>query len=290
VAILTAYLDESGTHDGSPLTMMAGYVGYSGAWRKFDRKWSNALRKEGISHFHAKDFVKGSGEFRRWTEQRKLRFIDKADILCKAHCIFGFASSFSNSDYESIWLGRGPLKKGQLDSKYGLAFRLVMCFLPDIIHRIFAAVGKQVTLHLALESGHKNAGDVIRIYEQFLKDAPPHWVQIMGTLTFVEKLKCKQVQGADSLAWSAYRVEQRPPEELPIQSFDFNREDWKPALEYAKKDRGDRPVFRLRGTENVLAELRDNLFAQVEARQAYGRQRSRPESDGHKEAQNKQLR
>jgi hypothetical protein len=39
---LTAYLDESGTHDGSRLTVMAGWVGYTDRWRDFDRKW-NAL-------------------------------------------------------------------------------------------------------------------------------------------------------------------------------------------------------------------------------------------------------
>jgi hypothetical protein len=73
--ILTAYVDESGTHDDSPITVMAGYVGYSGQWRKFEKKWARQLQKFDVTHFHAKDFVKRTGEYKGWTVDRQIEFV-----------------------------------------------------------------------------------------------------------------------------------------------------------------------------------------------------------------------
>ena len=42
VVPMIAYLDESGTHDGSRLTVMAGWVRHADRWREFDRSWRNS--------------------------------------------------------------------------------------------------------------------------------------------------------------------------------------------------------------------------------------------------------
>jgi hypothetical protein len=41
--IVTVYIDESGTHDGSPVLIMAGWVGRFGQWASFDPKWERLL-------------------------------------------------------------------------------------------------------------------------------------------------------------------------------------------------------------------------------------------------------
>jgi hypothetical protein len=55
LVMLQAYLDESGTHKGASLVVVAGWVGQRDAWKAFIKEWSVQLKKAGISYFHAKD-------------------------------------------------------------------------------------------------------------------------------------------------------------------------------------------------------------------------------------------
>jgi hypothetical protein len=53
IAVLYAYLDESGTHAGAPVLCVAGYVGNRKQWLAFDKEWLPKLKDSGISSFHA---------------------------------------------------------------------------------------------------------------------------------------------------------------------------------------------------------------------------------------------
>src|SRR5207245_2725076 len=69
--VLHAYLDDSGTHDSSPICVVAGYFGTEEQWKAFDRKWRKTLDDNGQKEFHANRFwshVRGSGvsEYRGW--------------------------------------------------------------------------------------------------------------------------------------------------------------------------------------------------------------------------------
>jgi len=59
-AMIEAYLDESGIHEGASLCVIAGYYGGIGQWRKFEKDWIKLLRQFSIplKDFHAKDLVK----------------------------------------------------------------------------------------------------------------------------------------------------------------------------------------------------------------------------------------
>jgi hypothetical protein len=58
LAMLDAYFDESGIHDGAEVCLVAGYFGGRGQWRKFEKLWQSVLGDFGLSHFHAKEVVK----------------------------------------------------------------------------------------------------------------------------------------------------------------------------------------------------------------------------------------
>ena len=55
IAMLQAYLDESGTHKGSSLVVVAGWVGDGKAWKSFIRRWNICLNDVGVKCFHAKN-------------------------------------------------------------------------------------------------------------------------------------------------------------------------------------------------------------------------------------------
>ena len=51
--LLTAYLDESGTHDTSPISIMAGYLGTAEQWGAFDADRMALVQSAGVGHVHA---------------------------------------------------------------------------------------------------------------------------------------------------------------------------------------------------------------------------------------------
>lgn len=59
-AMIDAYLDESGIHDGAQICVIAGYFGGKGQMRKLDAAWKATLRDFDfpMADFHAKSWVK----------------------------------------------------------------------------------------------------------------------------------------------------------------------------------------------------------------------------------------
>jgi hypothetical protein len=65
-AMLSAYLDESGTGGESPVLCVAGILYSKNATQRLDQAWKRALKSEGISYFHAVECEHRKGEFEGW--------------------------------------------------------------------------------------------------------------------------------------------------------------------------------------------------------------------------------
>jgi hypothetical protein len=52
---ISAHFDESGTHAGSPYTVMGGYVATEHQWAFLDRDWKELLSKFDLTSFHSKE-------------------------------------------------------------------------------------------------------------------------------------------------------------------------------------------------------------------------------------------
>jgi hypothetical protein len=70
--ILTAHLDESGTHDDSPISVMAGYVDNATRWKHFEADWAALVAKAGIRHIHTVDLLKPRGSSRVGSPRRSM--------------------------------------------------------------------------------------------------------------------------------------------------------------------------------------------------------------------------
>ncbi len=114
--LLRAYMDESGTHDGSPVMCVAGYV-----WRKpqvsrFQKQWAATLAKANIGkptrarYFHMKDASRPpGGEFKWWD-------YDDVDLLQRElihqiskRTLVGHAVAFNEAEYNEILAGRSGM-------------------------------------------------------------------------------------------------------------------------------------------------------------------------------------
>jgi hypothetical protein len=108
-AMLHAYLDESGIHDGAAACVIAGYFGGSGQWRKFEADWRNMLAAFNVpmDEFHAKDiFPKAKGFFHpskcRGDHQVFLRAI--GEIVARHKKIYPVSAAIIVDDFNSFSL------------------------------------------------------------------------------------------------------------------------------------------------------------------------------------------
>jgi hypothetical protein len=203
VVILNAYYDESGTHAGSTVTVMAGLVGDVNDWIEFDREWDKILRKYEITHVHAKHLFHRQGMYKGWGEQKSWRLlVDLMYVIQERKQLFISRSFLLEDHYLRVYLAKKPERRERLDSRYALCFRAFLHFLPSH-HRDHFTRG---TVNFILESGHRNAGDALRVFNEFKADKNFEWRDSMGTLSFGGKEGFPALQAADLMAYSHYKV------------------------------------------------------------------------------------
>jgi hypothetical protein len=192
----TAYFDESGTHDGSDVSVMAGFVGDDRQWRKFYK----LLARYGVNIFHTIDVRRGDADFANWKVDRKLEFLDEFQHIVNETLLAGVASFIREDDYKYYESLNWP-NKGRRDSKYGLLLR--GCVAVMIVGHL--PLAHEPRLYIALEDGHKNAADTNRIYEWVQDRRDPR--RALSGLSFVNKKASLQIAAADLLAYSAWSIE-----------------------------------------------------------------------------------
>jgi hypothetical protein len=120
--IIQAYMDETGIHDGAPITAVAGYLASEEMWRKFSEEWTAVLREFGVRVFHATDYENFKGGFKGWTLEKKVRFAECLFPILPANTWIGLGYAVVNQDYEDALQGHERLK-AMLSSPYMLCFQ-----------------------------------------------------------------------------------------------------------------------------------------------------------------------
>lgn len=200
--ILTAYFDESGTHAGSPVTVVGAVMANALQWRRFEQEFRRLKRSHGFEIFHTKKFRKGTGDFKGWSREQKLALLAGLSEITRTKVMEGVVMTIDNEEYDRDF--RSGNNKGlRLDSKYGFCFReCLLHLLRDAKRRERASNVPE--LHLVLEAGHENAGDAVRIYNETKADLRLAGYDALKSVTLAEKDECDPLMLADSLAHIAY--------------------------------------------------------------------------------------
>jgi len=147
-------------------------------------------------------------------------------------------------------------RKLRLDSKYGLCFRNCLLFFAlEGLKRMHRK--RYPTLYFVLESGHKNAGDALRIFNETKAELEADGCGMLGDLTFSDKDKCDPLMMADFLAHTA-----------------FMRGSVQPAESYGNITkprpirRGETGVTHLEFESGGLTKLKTTLIGQLKAKAA----------------------
>jgi hypothetical protein len=124
------YVDESGTHAGSPIVTVAGYVARPRVWEKFTRRWN--ARKGTVKVYHAVDCANSRGEFGGWDSARRNAFVARL-LPTIAECgLRGMAVGIDIRAYEAAMDPHPDLRK-IMGNPYTSCFQWALQGVVDII-------------------------------------------------------------------------------------------------------------------------------------------------------------
>jgi len=203
--VLTAYFDESGTHAGTELSAMAGFVGDARQWRKFEKRTGKLFKRFRVDVFHTVDVRRSDKDFEGWKVDRKIEFLDEFQHVINETLEGGVASFLREDDY-AYYSGLSWPKRTRKDSRCTLLFRACLSQIIDSALTVEHWIdGKEPRLHVVLEDGHKNAEDAVRLYN-FAKNRVGQSKALAG-LTFDNKKTCLPIAAADLFAYTAWGQE-----------------------------------------------------------------------------------
>jgi hypothetical protein len=254
--ILTAYVDESGTHGGSRLTVMAGYLSTAERWTAFQLEWASFLAELGVDHLHAKHLFHGQKPFKGLSWEERAEIADRALALARQHTMFGICVVLTNEDFDNIFRA-GEATDSILDSKYGICFRHLLSYMLQLITLIDDKPNK---LSIFVESGHKNQGAARTIASDYKGIGHRERARMLKEVGYVDKRDCVGVQAADILAFSLLRFELNGL--ARVSDIDITRD----TIETREVPR----VFRFPVTEQTLTEVKKGVESLAKFKRRFG--------------------
>lgn len=196
MAFLETYLDESGTHEQSPIVTVAGLLGTTTDWKGFSEEWSAVLRRAGLSRFHMKEFEEGYGESGALSaEERTDVKIALIDTINRTPSIIQVCS-----------LVRGTIENRSSGPMAGILTRAYEFCCGDVMSALLqtAAVtfpGAEEKIAFVCDRQRESGPAVMRQFEAMRSD--PAYLgprERMGSITFADSAIYPPLQAADLVA------------------------------------------------------------------------------------------
>lgn len=210
--IFTAYFDESGTHGPAPTVTMAGFLGHTYQWRRFETKLARLQKQHRFKVFHAKHFKQQRGEFEGWSDAKCVQVIEDLTELVKNNLTMGLMISLDRDRYINEYRAPPIPKKMNLDSQFGACFRGCLAY----VLRRLEARGQCERLNIVFEYGHKNVGDCQRIFMDLRRRYLAVGSDLLGTFTVSTKDGCAPLMVADMLAHTYSMVDLQRRTGMPV--------------------------------------------------------------------------
>jgi hypothetical protein len=198
--VIRIYIDESGTHDGSPVVAVGAYAGRLETWPAFIKDWNRA--KDPIKVFHAADCAAFKGEFEGWEREARDALVARLLAVPAKYELYGIATGINRIDLleaverEPDLVGT-PELVSMLTASYGMSLIWVLL---SLIQRTEAAGIRKEPLAIFHEENDFHA-EAMKAFE-FVKRRRTTHVGPMS-ITFVEKKEHVPLQAADVLAYEA---------------------------------------------------------------------------------------
>jgi len=193
VPIAVAYFDETGMRDGSPVFGLAGWVAHTRRWRQFSDAWRRILRAAGVSVFHMVDFAHSQGEFKGWSDKKRLSVIRRLCGIAESRTFAGVARAVEADAYRSLVAKAAPELRFPAEP-YVFCFQ---CCLEQLVTMCDPRL-PPASIDIVLEQAGGIVGMTRARYEE-LRSRRPEWA-VFGELRFEPKER-PALQAADLLVY-----------------------------------------------------------------------------------------
>lgn len=223
---LSAHLDESGTHQGSPYTVMGGYVSTERRWLLFEYEWRELLARFGVTAYHSTEFLARKKEFEDWNDAKVRNFVKEAEALLRRLTLFSTVTVLVNKDYDEYRKNLG-IKRHVPPSPYGFCFQDCMTHVVQYVQKAWPSE----RVSFVLEGGHKNQTGALQIFNTSKYGKLNHAGDVgilapnLGAIAFESGLA--SLEAADFLTNRSYqaalnrRFHPSKPRGRPIRDFRF---------------------------------------------------------------------
>jgi hypothetical protein len=201
--MLHAYLDESGTHLGADVMVMAGYLMTPDEAANFSRDWSACLAKYEVPFSHMADLAHTKKHYKGWSDDRKKDHTRDLISIIHQQSRFGFAVAIDKKFYDRE-LDR-QLGTNCYFSAYSFCALECLNMIRDWCEK--SRYGGKI--EYIFEAGHERKPELDRIFNQMKPDESfSERYRFEGHL-FVTKYGGLPLQAADMLAWQVHHYHQR---------------------------------------------------------------------------------
>ncbi|GAA0338168.1 hypothetical protein GCM10009087_55810 [Sphingomonas oligophenolica] len=187
------YFDESGTHDGSPMMTVAGFLFKKEQARLFSRDWAKDLERLGLPAAHMTDCTHGQGDYEGWSKEQCILSEKLLIQNIKRRSVLGFSVAVDPKLYDEVM---GPFVAACPAYSY-----LLMIAVGGVRH--WAQTNDyQGRIAFFFESGHRHASQTNE-HMNMIAEYGPEVVDFMYYYAhaFLDKRNALPLQAADLLAW-----------------------------------------------------------------------------------------
>jgi hypothetical protein len=197
--VITAYFDDSGTHQGSPVVAVGGLIGSEDQWAEFDERWKKLLAeplpgKPSLKQFHSTECRGNHGPFGNYNvaERDRITYLFRQIILETG--LFSVASIIDQIAWNELVVGPIRMIIGEAD-----VFCSSKCI--DCAIRIARLAYPGQKLAVVFDRGFQSdmLTRVAGLYEKRKDDYPE-----VSAIGFAKVADMCGLQGADMIATESY--------------------------------------------------------------------------------------
>jgi len=272
--VIKVYMDESGTHEGSPVVAVAAYFGRPKTWMAFTKEWNIAKRP--INVFHSVDCANYEKEFEGWNQERRDPYVANLLPVLARHKIAGVSVSMKLQDLKEVLEPRPDLMQ-LFGNPYTACFRITTRLIVEAVE----AMGSNERLAFIHEDNDYQH-EAIDAFNFVKSTRDKHYGPM--TLTFGAKDQYVPLQAADVLAYESNKRVRKPESEWRRSFTAINPGDTRCTVLYYPKDKLSKLIESLERAQREAKTLPEpfSLYGKVptflQSKQSRKRARTPPRS------------
>jgi hypothetical protein len=200
MAVIAAYMDESGTHVTAPVCVVAGYVGTAEQWVSLVDSWQKALHlpEFNVTEFHATECWAQQGEFSEWSLGKRQSLVRELMSVVLNHRVYGFAQAIDANAYRKYFV---PVCDKKIQNPYFLCLLNAASEALSVVDKKFCP-SDDLNVFAGNHQQFKLMGQTLY---QHVRAIVPNGMRLSQDLMYGSPLKWVQLQVADLLSHHCFK-------------------------------------------------------------------------------------